>query len=122
METEILQSTRDRGNNAEYLAVERLGELGYEILHRNYRCKIGEIDVIAKHGNELVFIEVRSRHSAEALDPIYSINRNKQKKIIRTAQFYLSRFKSLPFCRFDVVLVTLGDLPKIEIIPNAFGL
>jgi putative endonuclease len=122
VETENLQSTRDRGNNAEYLAVERLGQLGYEILQRNYRCKIGEIDVIAKHGDELVFIEVRSRHSAEALDPIYSINRNKQKKIVRTAQFYLSRFRVLPFCRFDVVLVTLGDVPEIEIIADAFSL
>jgi putative endonuclease len=115
-------NTRERGRDAEQIAVRHLMEKGYRIIDRNFVCKLGEIDIIANHSGDLVFVEVRSRHSTEALNPVYSVNRQKQKKIIRAAQVYLeSRFPQTPTSRFDVVLVTLGQPPGIEIIPDAFS-
>ncbi len=117
----IGRNTRKKGEEAEQIAAKYLADQGYEILERNFRCKVGEIDVIARHRGELAFVEVRSRHSAGALDPIHSIDRKKQRKIIRTAEVYLSRhFQTPPFCRFDVLIVTLGNPPSMELVPNAF--
>ncbi len=114
-------TTRDRGKLAEQMAVDYLVKQGYEIVDRNFACKVGEIDIIARHSGDLVFVEVRSRHSPEALNPAYSINRTKQMRIIRAAQLYLARhFSHTPPSRFDVVLVTLGNPPQVELIPDAF--
>lgn len=114
-------TTRERGNRAEDIASEHLSRLGYRIIERNFVCKLGEIDIVASHNNEIVFVEVRSRHSAKALDPVFSVNRRKQQKIIQTAHVYLaSRFRKTPAARFDVVLVTLGRPPQVEVIRDAF--
>ncbi|MBI4962257.1 MAG: YraN family protein [Desulfomonile tiedjei] len=114
-------STRERGQKAEQIAVDHLLGQGYRVVERNFRCKLGEIDIIATQAGELVFVEVRSRKSALSLDPIHSVNRRKQQQIIKAAQFYLARrFRTPPLSRFDVVLVTLGSAPQVEVIPNAF--
>jgi len=114
-------TTRERGNKAEDTAADHLIGLGYEIVERNFSCRLGEIDIIARHNGELVFVEVRSRRSPRSLDPIYSVNRRKQEKIIRAAQVYLAaRFRNVPPSRFDVVLVTMGPKPEVEVIPDAF--
>jgi len=114
-------STRERGQKAEQIAVDHLLGLGYRLVERNFLCKLGEIDIVATHGNELVFVEVRSRKSAKSLDPIFSVNRKKQQRIVRAAQVYLDRkFRTPPPSRFDVVLVTFGREPQVDIIPNAF--
>jgi len=114
-------STRERGSKAEQLAVDYLVDRGYEIIERNFVCKVGEIDIIARHGGDVVFVEVRSRHSPEALNPVYTVNRGKQNKIIRAAHVFLDRrFPRMPPSRFDVVIVTLGNPPQVELIPNAF--
>jgi putative endonuclease len=114
-------STSEKGRIAEQLAVETLEENGYRILERNFKCKIGEIDVIARHAEYLVFVEVRSGLSPLTVNPAYSVNRTKQRKIFRAAQVYLDRnFRQYPACRFDVVIVSLVDSPKVEIIPDAF--
>jgi putative endonuclease len=114
-------STRERGDIAEQMVVDYLAKQGYEIVHRNFVCKAGEIDIIARHREDLVFVEVRSRHSPEALNPVYSVNRGKQKRIIKAAHIFLDRYfsHSTP-SRFDVVLVTLGNPPQIELISDAF--
>lgn len=115
-------NTRTRGLHAEEIAVRHLKENGYRIIDRNFVCKLGEIDIIASHNGDVVFVEVRSRHSTEALNPVYSVNRQKQNRIIRSAQLYLqSRFPRTPTARFDVVLVTLGEPPGVEIIRDAFS-
>lgn len=68
-----------------------------------------------------MFIEVRSRHSSTAQDPVFSVNKRKRDKIIQVAQIYLSRrYSQEPPCRFDVVLVTVGPPPEVEIIKDAF--
>lgn len=103
------------------MAAEYLHSQGYRIVERNFSCSLGEIDIIARHKGELVFIEVRSGSSPRTVDPAYSINRTKQKKIIRVAQYYLCRFRSMPASRFDVVLVRMGQTPEVELIPDAFS-
>ncbi len=116
------QNTRARGMRAEDIAVRRLEKAGYKVIERNFSCKVGEIDLIALHEGYLVFVEVRSRHDELAVDPIYSVNVRKQKKIIRAAQYYLTtRCSELPNCRFDVVIVTLGDHPEVLVLQDAFS-
>ncbi len=116
-------NTRKKGAKAEQIAMERLKKLGYSILETNFSCKLGEIDIIARHNNELVFVEVRSGKANALIDPVFSINRSKCKKIIETAQVYLSRMKKPDQnMRFDVVIVTSGVDPQVRIIPNAFNL
>lgn len=99
---------------AEYLKTQ-----GYEILEKNYRCRIGEIDLIAKEGETLVFVEVKYRRNDKMGDPKEAVNRKKQKKISMTASYYLMREcgrMDIP-CRFDVAAV-LGE--QIEVVKNAF--
>jgi putative endonuclease len=116
------KNTRAKGMHAEGIAADHLAGLGYRVVERNFTCRVGEIDIVARQGGDLVFVEVRSRHSSEALDPVYSIDRRKQMKIIRAAQVYLSRLHGPPpSARFDVVLVTLDNPPIIEVITDAFN-
>lgn len=115
-------NTRARGMAAEEVAVRHLQKLGYAVVQRNFACKYGEIDLIARHGDDLVFVEIRSRHSLDAVDPIFSVDGRKRRKIIKAAKFYLStRMRQMPICRFDVVIVTLGSSPDVNVFPNAFG-
>lgn len=112
----------EKGRRGEDIAVEYLIAAGYRIIERNFRCKLGEIDIIADQGGELVFVEVRSRQSDATFDPAYSVNRRKQQKIVKAAQVYLSRrYSRMPAARFDVVLVDVGREPAVEIIRDAFG-
>jgi putative endonuclease len=100
-----------------------LGRRGYKIVDCNYRCRLGEIDLIAKDGDTLVFVEVRSHKSLDFGTPAESVTLTKQQKLIRTARIYLSQ-KQLEdaSCRFDVAEVTFdGDKAKVEIIKDAFG-
>jgi len=115
-------ATRQRGLAAERIAAEHLAGHGYKIIRRNFECAIGEIDIVALEGEYLVFIEVRSRHSAEGLSPAFSVNKRKQRKIAQVAEIFLEKYYSeIPPCRFDVVLVTLGPPPEVEVIRDAFG-
>jgi len=112
--------TRARGARAELIAEQRLIELGYQIIIRNYFCRYGEIDLIAMHSGELVFVEVRSRHSEKAINPLFTLDQRKIKRVIKAAKFYiLSKPIDSPM-RFDVVIVTLGPNLDVEIIQNAF--
>ncbi|MGO8819632.1 MAG: YraN family protein [Desulfomonilaceae bacterium] len=119
-ETDQSLPTRARGARAELLAEQRLVELGYKIVDRNYFCKLGEIDLIATQGGDLVFVEVRSRHSEDALNPLFTLDQRKIKRVIKAAKFYVMNKDVDSPMRFDVVIVTLGPDPDIEIIQNAF--
>jgi putative endonuclease len=116
-------NTRDRGRLAEQIAADHLEAHGYRIVEKNFTCRLGEIDIIAQHLGELVFVEVRSRGSASSLNPVFSVDRQKQKRIIRAAEVYLGkRYREVPpASRFDVVIVTLGEPPVVEIIQDAFS-
>ena len=82
-----------------------LKKKGYRILEANFRCRFGEIDLIARDGAYLVFIEVKYRSSLKDGDSLEAVNRRKQRKIIRVAEYYLCMHQEkadLP-CRFDVI-------------------
>lgn len=106
------------GIKAEQQAAAYLLRQGLTLCERNFRCRMGEIDLIMYEGATLVFVEVRQRSSLKFGGAIASIDRRKQQKIILAAQLYLSRLSSLPACRFDALLIE-GD--TIKWLRNAFG-
>jgi putative endonuclease len=118
--------TRERvrlGESGEDLACAALRRDGYEILARRYRCRFGEIDIIARDGPTLVFVEVKCRSGVEFGSGAEAVTGWKQRHILRVAQEYLSRQDAgdVP-CRFDVVVVTFDGQgrPGVEVIPSAF--
>jgi len=116
------QTTRSKGDLAEELVVGYLEGQGYKILDRNFSCRLGEIDIVAMHREELVFVEVRAKYSVNTVDPAYSVSRTKQQKIIRAALTYMgSRLNTPCPMRFDVAVVNMRGSRTVELIPNAFG-
>jgi putative endonuclease len=109
-----------RGVEAEAMAAAFLQTHGLTVLERNYRCRLGEIDLVAREGNTTVFVEVRQRKSALFGGAAASITPAKQQRLLRAARHYLSRLRSVPECRFDALLIE-GDPPRIEWVRNAFG-
>lgn len=103
--------TQRTGQAAEALAAQTLSQAGLVLLAQNLRCKAGEIDLIAMDGATLVFIEVRKRQSLHYGGAAASVNRRKQQRLIRAAQYFLPRltrryFAGLtPPCRFDVISI-----------------
>lgn len=85
---------------------------------RNYRCRMGEIDLILEDRGTLVFVEVRLRSNAGFGGAAASITARKQDRLIRAAQHYLQQLRVLPPCRFDAVLLDGG---RMEWIRDAFG-
>lgn len=112
------------GRLGENKAVDFLKKKGFRLLERNYRCKLGEIDIIAMKGETLVFVEVRCRSSETFGLPQESVNWRKQSKIRRIAQQYLNaRSEKDIKARFDVIAIMIDKeerLVKIEHIENAF--
>ncbi|MBI3903867.1 MAG: YraN family protein [Nitrosomonadales bacterium] len=111
-----------RGAQAEQLAAQFLQRHGLKLLHNNYRCRYGEIDLILQDGNTLVFAEVRLRSRSNFGGAASSINTAKQSKLVRTAQYYLATLARIPPCRFDAVLLEALDDNSIEWVKNAFTL
>jgi putative endonuclease len=115
-------SKREKGQRGEALAAAALIKAGYSIVARNWRCNQGEIDLIAEHKGEIVFVEVRARF--DGIDvAIESITPTKQRKLQKLAQLYLSEHQldNKPY-RIDVVAVGLQKgQPLIEFIENAVG-
>lgn len=115
---------RHTGESGESLAVKFLKKNGYKIIEQNYRCKLGEIDIIARDGRVLAFIEVKARRTGQFGGPKWAVTRQKQRKISMVALKYLKETEQMgKKARFDVVAIRLlpGD-PDIEIIKNAFEL
>ncbi len=102
------------GVAAEELAARYLATQGLRVIVRNYRCRFGEIDLIAKDGEALVFVEVRLRRSGRFGGALASITPAKQKKLIATARCYLSGLRDVPSCRFDAILLDALDARRIE--------
>lgn len=112
------------GNYGENLAEEYIKAMGYIVLNRNFRCKIGEIDLIAKDGDFIVFIEVKSRYGNLYGSPCESITYYKKVKIFNTAQVYILKNKLNKYkFRFDVIEVFLNkenNSTNINLIKDAF--
>jgi putative endonuclease len=113
---------RQLGDAGEDLAAAALKKQGYKILERNYVTPLGEIDLIARHGGVLVFIEVKTRRSLRFGDPQDAVTPAKQARLQRLADYYLQRQRLGEVeMRFDVVGITFSDnKPDVEIIQNAF--
>lgn len=105
------------GAAAEDQAADYLQRQGLRLLARNWRCRLGELDLIMRDGETLVFVEVRSRASAAFGGAGASITPAKQAKLIRAAEHFLLRQAHRGACRFDAILIE-GD--KLQWLRNAF--
>lgn len=108
------------GDMAERLAERYLEDAGLKRVARNFRCRMGEIDLIMQDGTCLVFVEVRLRKHQEFGGAAASIHRRKQQRIVKAAQHYLATLARMPPCRFDVVLLDALDATRIDWIRSAF--
>jgi len=116
---------RATGIKGEEEAARFLARSGYAILDRNVRTRAGEIDLVAKEGKTLVFVEVKTRRDLEGDPPQAAVNTRKQNRLGKLAHGYLKlkRIRQTP-CRFDVVSVIINDeggVKAIRHIPNAFS-
>jgi putative endonuclease len=108
-----------RGSDAEDLAAAYLQRAGLRVIARNYRCRFGEVDLIARDGNTLVFVEVRMRSHDRYGGAAASITAAKRVRLLRTARHYLANIAQVPACRFDALLVS-GNGGTIEWLKSAF--
>lgn len=117
------KNKRDIGKVGEDIAAKYLQENGFDIIKRNYQYGHGEIDIVAKDGDELVFIEVKTRQNLELGEPEYAITKKKILQIKKMAELYLFDNEiEEANSRFDVVAILLDDItnPKITHYKNAF--
>ena len=107
------------GTNYEKLAGDYLTQQGYEILEYNFRCRMGEIDIVAKDGEYLVFVEVKYRSSGRSGSPLVAVDSRKQRIISKVASYYCLThgYGEASPCRFDVVAIK-GE--EYTLIKNAF--
>lgn len=112
------KNNRKTGGNYEQAAGFYLEQHGFQILEYNYRCRIGEIDIVAKDGENLVFCEVKYRTDQSRGNPLEAVDSRKQRKIFQTAMYYLTEhhLSDVP-CRFDVIGI---EGRKIQLVKNAF--
>ncbi len=114
-----MENKRATGGRYEEMAAAFLQEKGYRILERNYRDRYGEIDLIARDGRYLVFVEVKYRHSSASGYPEEAVDSRKQARIRHAASYYLysRHYPEDTPCRFDVVAI-LGS--EVRLIADAF--
>lgn len=114
------------GDWAEDYALKFLQQQGYMLVEKNYYCMYGEIDLIVQKNNTLVFVEVKARSSKQYGTAIEMVTLSKQKKIIKTAMWFLQEHEQFELydCRFDVVAMQMvaKNLQDIKWIENAFTL
>ncbi len=111
------------GHTGERLAERHLRGLGYKVLARNYRCPVGEIDLIVLDERTIAFVEVKTRRGDEQADPEDTVTHAKQRQLSRVARYWLSQRQAVDrTCRFDVVAVVLPENgePVVRHTPNAF--
>lgn len=115
-------STVSVGQQAEALAVSYLEQQGYRLVIKNYRCRLGEIDIVAYEGETLCFVEVRSTDVDDFGGPLATVNQRKQQHIIRVARHYLvTHHQTDAFCRFDVLGIIRKPELKIMLVRGAFS-
>lgn len=109
------------GKEGEDQAAAYLKKQGYKILERNYTTRSGEIDIIALHQGEVVFVEVKTRTSDAYGAPELAVNSRKQGRMVKAALGYIKQKKlhQMP-CRFDVVAISAGTEQEVQLIRNAF--
>ncbi len=112
------------GDRGEMVAWGHLLNKGYKILEKNYRCPLGEIDIVAEKNKRIFFIEVKTRASSQFGTPQESVHDAKQKKIIRVAEWFLKEKRWMDRAvSFEVIAIDWQmDQPAIRHIENAFSL
>jgi putative endonuclease len=104
----------ESGRRAEAIAAAHLERHGLAIVARNFRRRFGELDLIARDGDTLVFVEVRLRTSEAFGGAAASITAAKRARLARAAELYLATLDRVPLCRFDAILLSTLDSPRIE--------
>ena len=117
-------TSRETGQTTEQFAATYLAQNGLELVTRNFHCKLGELDLIMKDNDTLVFIEVKYRRSNNFGGAISAITTTKQQKIHKTASFYLQKCGLNEYttpCRFDVIALQ-GNIkaPQVSWLKNVF--
>jgi putative endonuclease len=111
------------GSRSERAAARFLKKLGCKVLTRNFSCHLGELDLVVLDGGCIVFVEVRSTEERDEIEPAASVDRAKQRRLTRLAEFFLHK-KRLEnrMARFDVLIVRwpAGQAPVIQHFRNAF--
>ncbi|MBN2123556.1 MAG: YraN family protein [Deltaproteobacteria bacterium] len=120
----MTRERQDLGRLGEGLALERIQQMGYRCIVRNYRCALGEVDLIARDGDTLVFIEIKTRKGRSLGYAKEAVDHRKRRQLSKVALAYM---KENDCCnaksRFDVVAVSLQeDKEEIEVVRNAFDL
>jgi putative endonuclease len=109
------------GAHAEALAAQFLAHHGLAIVERNWRRRCGELDLVARDGDTLVFVEVRLRRGRDFGGAAASITAAKRVRLVNAANLYLARLSRTPPCRFDAVLLDALDPARIEWLRDIFG-
>ena len=104
-----MSKTKRIGDFGESFACRKLKAKGYKILCRNYRRTVGEIDIIAENEECIVFVEVKTRGENYLFEPVFAVTKDKQRKIIKTAQIYLLKNGITKQPRFDIFEVVTKD-------------
>lgn len=115
-------SRKRLGAWGEKVAADHLKASGYELVDRNWRCRQGEIDLVVRKGQELVFVEVKTRRGQQAGMPEEGLTRRKSQKLVNLAKLYLAEHDLTADWRIDLVAVELdssGKFVRCEHIPNA---
>lgn len=113
-----MQNNRKVGDAQETRTALALEKMGYRILQKNFRCRLGEIDIIALHKGYLVFVEVKYRKNAKAGYAAEAVTWKKQQIISRVADYYIrTNCRKIPSCRFDVAAL---DGEHLTVYENAF--
>jgi putative endonuclease len=110
------------GERGETLACDELESRGYEIVERRFRTRFGEIDVVANDQGTLVFVEVKTKTDSSFSDPVESVTKRKQQRLVSMAEQFVALHGITDMaCRFDVVTVDISVTPsKIVVYPDAF--
>ena len=121
--TGVSRGRIDFGKTGEDLACRELERRGYAIVARHYRRRCGELDIVARDGRTLVFVEVKTRHGCAFGSPVEAVTAIKRRRITALARDYVAqhRLSAWP-CRFDVVAITfeVGEPTTVEVLQNAF--
>jgi len=115
-----MASTIKTGNRGEDLAADFLQKKGFEVITRNYRYKHSEIDLIAKQGNLLVFVEVKTRSSSSFGEPEAFVDSKKASKIFEGAEQYVFENNWNGNIRFDIISVKIGNSEEVVHFEDAF--
>ncbi len=112
---------QDIGNKGENLAVEYLEAKGYTVLATNFRSGKNEVDIIAQHGDIIVFVEVKTRTSSVFGEPFHAVSRDKQRRTIAAANAYMEKHEVMLEARFDIISIVINqDRHRIDHLEEAY--